>query len=130
MFDALLPAQAEQPYDLRVACRYAFALAQNHQGEDLLSTLPVLLGSRLSVPVGEGGRSPVIVNLRDSLAAGIRIWQRDTRPVETGAMFIFTVSLLSNLSTHATSEAANLPLLRVDQLAVYLQDIASVNETV
>jgi hypothetical protein len=72
----------------------------------------------------------VIVNLRDSLAAGIRIWQRDTRPVETGAMFIFTVSLLSNLSTHATSEAANLPLLRVDQLAVYLQDIASVNETV
>lgn len=127
MFDTLLPAQAEQPYDLRVACRYAFALARNNQGDDLLSTLPVLLGSRLSVPVGEGGRSPVILNLRDSLATGIRLWQRDTLPVETGAMFIFTVSLFSNLSTDSPGEAANLPLLRVDHLAVYLQDIDSTN---
>lgn len=101
----------------------------NYQGEDLLSTLPVLLGSRLSIPVGEGGRSPAILALRDNLATGIRIWQRDTRPVETGAMFLFTVNLLSNLSANSTGQAANLPLLRVDHLTVYLQDIASVNAT-
>jgi hypothetical protein len=124
MFDTLLPNRAEKPYDLRVACRYAFSLARNAANEDLLSTLPVLLGPRLAIPVGEGGRSPLITQLRDDLAQGIRIWRRDTQPNETGAMFIFSVSLFSNLASDS-SDATNLPLLRVDHLAIYLKDIAT-----
>lgn len=122
MFDTLLPNCAEKPYDLRVACRYAFSLARNAANEDLLSTLPVLLGPRLAVPVGEGGRSPIITQLRDDLTQGIGIWRRDTQPNETGAMFIFSISLFSNLTSSLGSDATNLPLLRVDHLAIYLKD--------
>ena len=117
--ETVMPAEARHPYDIRVACRYAFALAIGESGsEDLLSTLPVLLSPRTAIAVGQD-RLVATQDLRAHLVHDITDWQTTNHPVHTKAMYIFSVSFFSNLS----DDTINQPLLRVDHLGLKLENI-------
>ena len=123
LFETLLPNKAQQSYDLRLACRYAFALTVDQDsGEDLLSALPVLLGPRFTIAAGVELREATAV-FRASLVDAIGAWKAQHKPLQTKGMFIFSVSLFSNVGA-ANGGGANLPLLRIDDLRLRLEYIS------
>lgn len=125
LFAALLPASASQPYDLRLACRYSFALATGTSGDaDLLAALPVLLGPRLTIAAGAPSLDAT-AEFRASLVRAIAAWQQANRPVPTRGMFVFSATLFSNLGAASGATGDNLPLLRVDDLRLHLSSISS-----
>ncbi|MGA7937181.1 MAG: hypothetical protein WCA35_26760, partial [Kovacikia sp.] len=96
LFATLLPQQSGKPYDLRITCRYAFALAVAPNDQDtLLSTLPVLLGPRVSIPANQDPMRATN-DLRSRLNDDIKQWLSDTRPNNTNALLIFSVSIFTD----------------------------------
>ncbi len=125
LFTTLLPVTCAQPYDLRVACNYAFALAIGPDpSQDLVSSLPVLLSPRFSVPANQS-RETLLTNLIAHLVPAIQAWQTDNQPVATRARFIFSVSLFANIAsaTGTTGVNLNLPLLKIEYLELFLDTI-------
>lgn len=124
LFATLLPATADRAFDLRLDCRYAFALRGS-----LLTSIPVLLGPRLSL--GEGADIQADLKpFRDNLAESIRRWKQASRPEENGGMYLFSLSILSSLQAAASSgnreaqnENVNLPLLHINDLRLRLADV-------
>ena len=98
LFKTILPAKSDKPYDIRIACRYAFALAAgDNGGMDLLSTLPVLLGIRFSIKAGLKMLDQT-KDLRDNLAGTIHSWQEKYKPSKTKGMYLFSFSIFSNIN--------------------------------
>ncbi|HEY9830978.1 MAG TPA: LysM domain-containing protein [Stenomitos sp.] len=130
LFDTLLPDIATKPYDFRVACRYGFALVLAEDDDsDLLSTLPVLLSPRFSVPAGEDGLAAT-AELRSHLVTDIEAWYEENNPVATKARFIFSVSIFSNPDKDSSSDTINLPLIQIEHLEVRLENIVALARTV
>jgi hypothetical protein len=133
LFAELLPPQARRPYDLRVTVRYAFALAQaarpaptpggpgKAERDDLLSTLPVALGPRFTVPAGAHAL-PATLTFRKALAQTLAAWKATNRPLEARGQYIFSVAFFSSRGAQG-DDAANLPLLQVEDLRLPLASI-------
>lgn len=102
-----------QRYELQVSCRYAFALAQGTGlNEDLVTTLPLLLGLRL--------RPSQLVQYPALLRKEISIWFEKHQPVDRNASLVFSIEAYSQLDPNANT---SLPLLRVTNLDLSLSDI-------
>ena len=120
-----LPATSDKPYDLQIACRYAFALATStDNSSDLLSTLPVLLTPRFTIAQGTS-LLEATETIRNKLSKDIEAWQSGYQPVQNGGMYLFSLSIFSNLASNSNSEIINMPLLRIDYLVLRLEHIIS-----
>ena len=129
LFQVLLPADIKSPYDIRITCQYAFALASGRkltQNEDeLLASLPVLLTPRFTVQKAEGATSMLQVTeqLRANIINEIQDWRNQKKPNETNGRYIFSVSLFSNAENVIVTDNPSLPLLTVENLNLLLTDI-------
>ncbi|HEU5103775.1 MAG TPA: hypothetical protein VFU22_32385, partial [Roseiflexaceae bacterium] len=123
LFETLLPASADRTYDIRLACRYAFALVRGAgQGAGLVSALPVLLGPRLTIAAGE----PMLAatqGFRADVAQAIDEWKGRNKPLTTNGMFVFSLAIFSHLDATSTGDNAKLPLLRIEDLRLRLEYI-------
>jgi len=109
------PQAAHQRYTLQIACRYAYAMARGAGlNEDLVTTLPILLGLRLTPDLL--GQYP------GKLSKEISTWFQKHQPAETNAYLIFSVEAYSQLDPNAN---ASLPLLRVTHLELNLNSITN-----
>ncbi|NER29665.1 MAG: hypothetical protein F6J89_19120, partial [Symploca sp. SIO1C4] len=142
LFKVLLPSDIERPYDLRVACQYAFALATMNEStenqDELLASLPVLLTPRFTVQ--EAGNDTtttteddtimlvVTKQLRENIAAEIKAWWEQKQPNQANGRYLFSFSLFSNAASASVMENPNLPLLTVENLNLTLTDIILPNE--
>jgi hypothetical protein len=103
--------RATQSYDIRVTCRYAFALAVGgDDSTDLLSILPVLLGPRFTIAAGA-----VMLVATEAFRAGlvqaIDAWKDRNNPLQTKGMYIFSVAIFSNLGAAGNDGNTRLPIL-------------------
>ncbi len=111
----LFPSFPGNKYEVRLSCRYAFSLATGRGlNEDLVTTLPILLGLRISP---EDLAATYATSLRDEL----QIWLRDNRPSTEKASLIFSVDLFSKLDENSDT---SLPMLRITHLGLALDQIA------
>lgn len=109
------PDANHQRYELQIACRYAYAMARGTGlNENLVTTLPILLGLRLT--------PDQLDTYPGKLSAEISTWFKQHEPVETNASLIFSVEAYSQLDPDVNS---SLPLLRVTQLALNLNNITN-----
>ncbi len=105
-------------YELQIACRYAFSLAEGSGlNEDLLTTLPILLGLRLT--------PDQLPAYPAKLSKEISSWFKANLPVEENASLIFSVDVFSQLHKDVN---ASLPLLRVSHLELHLKNITNMPE--
>jgi LysM repeat protein len=126
LFETLLPAEIKRPYDIRIACEYAFALTLGELGSDdsLLAKLPVLLVPRFSVrPSVTSEMLTATTPLRENIAKTIMDWQKEKDPNAANGELIFSVSLFSNADTVSSTDNLNLPLLMVENLCLKLSNI-------
>jgi DNA gyrase inhibitor GyrI len=130
LFETLLPASAERAYDIRLACRYAFALVRDAgQGADLVSALPVLLGPRLTIAAGE----PMLAateEFRANVVQAIDEWKGRNNPLTTNGIYIFSLAIFSHLDATSTGDNTKLPLLRVEDLRLRLEHIVQAERPV
>jgi hypothetical protein len=125
LFETLLPASADRTYDIRLACRYAFALVRD-TGQDagLVSTLPVLLGPRLTIGAG----APMLRETEDfraAVAQAIDEWKERNKPLTTNGMYIFSLAIFSHLDASSVGDNTKLPLLRIEDLRLRLEHIVA-----
>ena len=128
LFKVLLPAIINRPYDIRISCQYAFALASNTSAtgneEELLASLPVLLTPRFTVQKsGDSTMLTVTEHLRTNIVREIENWQKNKNPNKTRGRYLFSFSFFSNPENVSTTENPNLPLLTVENLNLLLTDI-------
>ncbi len=124
LFKVLLPAIINRPYDIRISCQYAFALASNTNDEELLASLPVLLTPRFTVQKsGNSTMLQVTQQLRTNIVREIENWQTQKNPNQTRGRYLFSFSLFSNPENVSSTENPNLPLLTVENLNLLLTDI-------
>ena len=124
LFAPLFPASATQAYDIRVTCRYAFALAVGgDDSTDLLSILPVLLGPRFAIAAG-AVMLAATEEFRASLVQAIGAWKDRNNPLQTKGMYIFSVAIFSNLGAADNDGNTNLPILRIEDLRLPLRSIS------
>ena len=121
LFETLLPPNASQPYDIQVACRYAFALAAGYDA-DLVTALPVLLGPRFTIAPG-ADMLVATASFRDNMDSVIRAWFARNDPVRAKGMFVFSVAIYSGLGVDM-NDGAKRPLLRIDDLRLRLDRVA------
>ncbi len=108
-------------YAARLSCRYAFSLVRGTGlNEDLITTLPVLLGLRID-PRQRLGETDLLDAYPERLADELKIWLNTQQPVRENAFFLFTFDIFSGLDP---SENTDLPLLRVRRLALNLADVS------
>ncbi|NEO68810.1 Calx-beta domain-containing protein [Moorena sp. SIO3H5] len=129
LFKVLLPAIINRPYDIRISCQYAFALASNTSAtgneEELLASLPVLLTPRFTVQKsGDSTMLTVTEQLRTNIVGEIDYWQEQKNPNKTRGRYLFSFSFFSNPENVSTTENPNLPLLTVENLNLLLTDIS------
>ncbi|NEO39142.1 MAG: hypothetical protein F6J90_23520 [Moorea sp. SIOASIH] len=129
LFKVLLPAIINRPYDIRISCQYAFALASNTSAtgneEELLASLPVLLTPRFTVQKsGDSTMLQVTQQLRTNIVDEIDYWQEQKNPNKTRGRYLFSFSFFSNPENVSTTENPNLPLLTVENLNLLLTDIS------
>jgi hypothetical protein len=124
LFKTLLPKSADQSYDIRLACRYAFSLVPDTgQGAGLVSMLPVLLGPRLTIMAGEQMLDQT-QQFRANVAQAIDEWKGRNKPLTTNGMYIFSLAIFSHLdTTSAAGDNTKLPLLRIEDLRLRLENI-------
>ncbi|MCB0531453.1 MAG: hypothetical protein KDD14_04585 [Saprospiraceae bacterium] len=109
------PGVEHRRYELQIACRYAYAMARGMGlNEDLVTTLPILLGLRLT--------PDQLDTYPGKLSKEISTWFKQHEPVETNASLIFSVEAYSQLDEQVNS---SLPLLRVTQLELNLNNITN-----
>ncbi|NEP24284.1 Calx-beta domain-containing protein [Moorena sp. SIO3I6] len=125
LFKVLLPAIINRPYDIRISCQYAFALASNTNDEELLASLPVLLTPRFTVQKSGDSTDMLAVTqqLRTNIVREIDNWQTQKNPNQTRGRYLFSFSLFSNPENVSSTENPNLPLLTVENLNLLLTDI-------
>jgi len=124
LFAMLFPASATQAYDIRVTCRYAFALAVGaDDNTDLLSILPVLLGPRFTIAAG-AEMLAATQEFRASLVQAIGAWKDRNNPLQTKGMYIFSVAIFSNLGAASDDGNTRLPILRIEDLRLRLRSIS------
>ncbi|NEP01762.1 MAG: LysM peptidoglycan-binding domain-containing protein [Symploca sp. SIO2E9] len=129
LFKVLLPSNIKRPYDLRVACQYAFALATMNEStenqDELLASLPVLLTPRFTVQKTEDATTmlEVTAQLRTNIATEIQDWWNQKQPNQANGRYLFSFSLFSNAASASVMENPNLPLLTVENLNLTLTDI-------
>ncbi|BAY35574.1 hypothetical protein NIES2107_74860 (plasmid) [Nostoc carneum NIES-2107] len=122
LFEVLLPTNSNQPYDIRIHCHYAFALAKaRYESDTLLSTLPVLLSPRISISTNTRQK------LESSLVAKIKRWQERFQPNQTKGMYLFSISIFSNSVMPHASTVENLPLLIIERLELHLKDVSLID---
>lgn len=117
MFETLFPdADGENPYEVQLSCRYAFALGTGlGLNDDLKPSLPILLSLRLSSSqLSADDEYPA------ELAGVIEQWLACNRPSEDEASLIFSVSMFSKLDEDSNT---SLPMLRIEHLELFLTDI-------
>lgn len=119
MLQTLFPDFDGSQYEVRLSCRYAFALATGKGlNEDLITTLPILLGLQITPK-----------ELAESYASDLRneisLWLSANQPSTEEAALMFTVDLFSKLDEESTS---SLPTLRITQLSLGLEQIEDLNE--
>ena len=119
MINNLFPTFDGNQYEVRLSCRYAFSLATGKGlNEDLVTTLPILLGLQIAPEV-----------LADAYATHLRneiqTWLRDKQPSTEMASLMFMVDLFSKLSDDSNT---SLPMLRITQLGLRLDQIADLDE--
>ena len=129
LFKVLLPAMINRPYDIRISCQYAFALASNTSAtgneEELLASLPVLLTPRFTVQKsGDSTMLKVTEDLRTNIVDEIDNWQTQKNPNKTRGRYLFSFSFFSNPENVSSTENPNLPLLTVENLNLLLTDIS------
>ncbi|WP_424100036.1 Calx-beta domain-containing protein [Moorena producens] len=125
LFKVLLPAIINRPYDIRISCQYAFALASNTNDEELLASLPVILTPRFTVQKSGDSTDMLAVTqqLRTNIVREIDNWQTQKNPNQTRGRYLFSFSFFSNPENVSTTENPNLPLLTVENLNLLLTDI-------
>jgi hypothetical protein len=124
LFATLFPASATQAYDIRLTCRYAFALAVGgDDSTDLLSILPVLLGPRFTIAAG-AVMLAATEEFRASLVQAIGAWKDRNNPLQTKGMYIFSIAIFSNLGAADNDGNTNLPILRIEDLRLPLRSIS------
>ncbi len=102
-------------YELQISCRYTFAMARGSGlNEDLVTTLPIMLGLRLSPD--QLAQYPTL------LSKEISTWFKTHLPVEENAALNFSVEAFSQLDPLANT---SLPLLRVTYLTLQLEQISN-----
>ncbi|NEO79793.1 MAG: hypothetical protein F6J99_27555 [Moorea sp. SIO4G3] len=130
LFKVLLPAMINRPYDIRISCQYAFALASNTSAtgneEELLASLPVLLTPRFTVQKSGDSTDMLTVTqqLRTNIFQEIDDWQEQKNPNQTRGRYLFSFSFFSNPENVSSTENPNLPLLTVENLNLLLTDIS------
>ncbi|NER89928.1 Calx-beta domain-containing protein [Moorena sp. SIO3A2] len=125
LFKVLLPAIINRPYDIRISCQYAFALASNTNEEELLASLPVLLTPRFTVQKSGDSTDMLVVtqDLRTNIVREINNWQTQKNPNQSRGRYLFSFSFFSNPENVSSTENPNLPLLTVENLNLLLTDI-------
>ncbi|NET67259.1 MAG: hypothetical protein F6K63_23875 [Moorea sp. SIO1G6] len=125
LFKVLLPAVINRPYDIRISCQYAFALASNTNEEELLASLPVLLTPRFTVQKSGDSTDMLVVtqDLRTNIVREIENWQTQKNPNQSRGRYLFSFSLFSNPENVSSTENPNLPLLTVENLNLLLTDV-------
>ncbi|NEO24388.1 hypothetical protein, partial [Moorena sp. SIO4A5] len=125
LFKVLLPAIINRPYDIRISCQYAFALASNTNEEELLASLPVILTPRFTVQKSGDSTDMLAVTqqLRTNIVREIDNWQTQKNPNQTRGRYLFSFSFFSNPENVNSTDNPNLPLLTVENLNLLLTDI-------
>ncbi len=128
LFEALLPDEINRPFDIRIACEYAFALALGAPGadDDLLASLPVLLTPRFAVqPAGNQNMLAITQQLRANIVTEMQDWYHTKQPNPANGRYIFSISLFSDIKqANTANDNPNQPLLRVEHLFLKLEDVS------
>lgn len=124
LIEELFPKPADINYEVRLSCRYAFALATGKGlNMDLKPTLPLLMGLRLN-PKEDITLNGIEQNLLDAypgmLEKEIKLWFTNHNPSQEEASIIFSVNLFSKLKEDSTT---SLPMLRIKHLELKLEDV-------
>lgn len=118
LIDLLFPVVEDSRYEVRLSCRYAFALARGRGvNEDLLTTLPILLGLRVRPAALAAGYA-------EDLATELGGWLAAKRPSVEAASFLFVVDLFSKLDEDS---ATSLPMLRITRLGLALEHVSDLD---
>ena len=115
-------------YEARLSCRFAFSLAKGKGlNDDLVSTLPLLIGLRLSPgdSLDDNNRSEILEAYPGKLKAEISKWFELNRPIEDNAYLLFSLDIFSKLDPN---ENSSLPMLRVKRLELKLKDISDMDD--
>ena len=118
LIDVLFPVFEGSRYEVRLSCRYAFALARGRGvNEDLVTTLPILLGLRVRPRALAAGYA-------EDLATELSGWLRAKRPSVEAASLLFIVDLFSKLDEDAST---SLPMLRITRLSLALEHLSDLD---
>lgn len=134
LFQTLLPERSDRPYDIRIACHYAFALVLGDPGleDDLIASLPVFLSPRFPIPALSGATpgqtlSAYTDQFQVNIAQEIANWHTQKKPLQTKGRYVFSISIFAaqvdDANDIATTNNPNLPLLKVEHLSLALTDI-------
>jgi hypothetical protein len=117
MIGTLFPNFDGAKYEVRLSCRYAFALAGGKGlNEDLVTTLPILMGLRIKPDALAGSYAA-------DLEAEIKLWLSTNQPSLEDASLRFSVDVFSKLDEDSNS---SLPMLRITSLKLDLGDVSDV----
>ncbi len=112
-------------YELRLSCRYAFALALGTGlNVDLKSTLPLLMGLRLKPKATLASGEKLLAAYPKMLADEIDLWLRLNEPSPQNASLLFSVDLFSKVDPESLT---SLPMLRIKQIELNLKNILAKN---
>ncbi len=115
-------------YEARLSCRFAFSLAKGKGlNDDLVSTLPLLIGLRLAPgeSLGDGNKSKILEDYPGKLKKEISKWFELNRPIEENAYLLFSIDIFSKLDPN---ENSSLPMLRVKRLELKLKNIKDMED--
>lgn len=124
MLELIAPAIDDNAvnYEVRISCRYAFALASGTGlNADLVSTLPVLLGLRLNPRDEVEPGKKLLAAYPKMLSDELNLWLGQNNPSRQNASFIFSVDLFSKLDPNSLT---SLPMLRIKHLELKLKNIS------
>ncbi len=125
---ATSPEINDYRYEARLSCRFAFSLAKGKGlNDDLVSTLPLLIGLRLSPgdSLDESNRSEILAAYPGKLKEEISTWFKLNRPIEESAYLLFSLDIFSKLDPN---ENSSLPMLRVKRLELKLKNIEDMDD--
>ena len=109
-------------YEVRLSCRYAFALAAGAGlNADLVSTLPLLMGLRLNPKDQLASGEKRLAAYPKMLSDEINLWLKNNQPSEQNAALIFSINLFSKLDPAGMT---SLPMLRIKHLELKLKNIS------
>lgn len=115
-------------YEVRLSCRYAFSLAMGTGlNVDLKSTLPILMGLRLSPSATTTAGDSLLAAYPKMLTDEIKLWLRQNDPSHQNASLLFSVNLFSKLDPNSLT---SLPMLRIKHLELKLENFLKKKPTI